>query len=139
MKAKRSKKLALILFILLGVSSAAALTLYALNRNINLYYTPSQLTATQPFSNQIIRIGGLVEKGSVHFAAQGLGVNFVLTDGKKNIAVTYNNLLPTLFREGQGVIVQGKLNQHGILVAEQVLAKHDENYRPPGLPTALPH
>jgi cytochrome c-type biogenesis protein CcmE len=134
MKAKRRKQLVFILFILLGVSSASGLALYALNRNINLYYTPSQLMQAQPLSNQIIRIGGLVEKGSVHFESQGLRVHFVLTDGKKNIVVIYNDLLPTLFREGQGVVVQGKLNNQGVFLADQVLAKHDENYRPPGLP-----
>ncbi|MGB6977487.1 MAG: cytochrome c maturation protein CcmE [Gammaproteobacteria bacterium] len=133
MKVKRSKRLALIVFILLGVSSAAGLALYALNRNINLYYTPSQVIQTQLLSNQTVRIGGLVEKGSVHFAPKGLGVRFVLTDGKKNIVVIYNDLLPTLFREGQGVVVQGKLNNQGVFLADQVLAKHDENYRPPGI------
>jgi cytochrome c-type biogenesis protein CcmE len=137
MKAKRSKQLAFIVFILFGVSSAAALALYALNRNIDLYYTPSQLLTTHPLANQRVRIGGFVEKGSVHFASQGLGVRFVLTDNQKNIVVAYYGLLPTLFREGQGVVVQGKLNSQGLFLADQVLAKHDENYRPPGLPATM--
>ena len=109
------------------------MSLYALGQNINLYYTPSQLLTAHATVDQELRIGGLVKSGSVHFAAQGLQMSFVLTDYKQEITVKYNGVLPTLFREGQGIVVQGKLNPQGILMADQVLVKHDANYRPPGI------
>ena len=133
MKKHRQKKLLLTLFIICGVSIAAAFALYALRKSINLYYTPSQLIAAAIAPDQIIRLGGMVEKGSVHFASQGIQVSFILTDYKKQIQVEYNGVLPALFREGQGIVVEGKLNESGIVIADQVLAKHDENYMPPGL------
>lgn len=133
MKPHRKKRLIIALFIICGVSIAAAFALYALRQSINLYYTPSQLTTANIAPNQIIRLGGMVEKGSVQFAKQGIQVSFVLTDYKKQIPVQYNGVLPALFREGQGIVVEGKLNSSGIVIADQVLAKHDENYMPPGI------
>lgn len=135
MKPQRKKRLRLILFIMAGVGSAAVLALYALNKNIDLYYTPTQLLSAKLDSNQIIRLGGMVKKHSVQFAQQGLQVDFILTDYTHDIPVIYDGVLPTLFREGQGVVVQGKLNTQGILIADQVLAKHDATYMPPGINT----
>jgi cytochrome c-type biogenesis protein CcmE len=133
MHPKRKKRLTLLIIILVGVGSAAGLALYALGQNIDLYYTPSQFVAAGTPENQIIRMGGIVQKNSVHFADKNLQVNFVITDFKKQINVQYSGVLPALFREGQGIVVQGKFKSNGILVADQVLAKHDENYLPPGL------
>lgn len=138
MKPKRKKRLTLLIIILVGVSSAAGLALYALSQDINLYYTPSQFVAAGSPENQVIRLGGVVEKNSVHYAAQGLQVNFVLTDNKKQIKVQYAGVLPALFREGQGIVTQGQFKSNGVFVADQVLAKHDENYMPPGLKKITP-
>lgn len=133
MKLQRKKRLILIVFIIGGISIAVGLALYALNKNIDLYYTPSQLISTPLNSQQSVRLGGMVKKQSVQFAQQGLQVDFILTDYSHDILVIYNGVLPTLFREGQGVVVQGKLNAKGILIADQVLAKHDATYMPPGI------
>jgi cytochrome c-type biogenesis protein CcmE len=133
MKSQRKKRLLIILFIICGVSVALGLSLYALSQNVDLYYTPTQLLNAGLHNNRIIRIGGMVEKGSVHFAEKGLQVSFVLTDYSNAIPIEYNGVLPALFREGQGIVAQGKLNQQGIFVANEVLAKHDAKYRPPGL------
>lgn len=133
MKKHRQKRLLLALFIISGVGIAAAFALYALRQSINLYYTPSQLTTANLTSQQIFRLGGMVQKGSVQFAAKGIQVNFILTDYKKQIPVQYDGVLPALFREGQGIVVEGKLDSSGRVIADQVLAKHDEKYMPPGL------
>lgn len=133
MRKKRRVKVTLVLFLILGVSSASFLVLYALRQNINLFYTPSQVQSANLTSTHIFRLGGLVEKGSVHFTQDGKEVRFTLTDRKQQIQVVFYGLLPDLFREGQGIVAQGKLNQQGQFIADEVLAKHDENYRPPGM------
>lgn len=133
MKPQRKKRLLLALFIVIGVGIAAGLALFALRQSINLYYTPTQLLSANLAKNQEIRLGGMVKNGSVHFAATGIAVNFILTDYKKQIKVAYNGILPALFREGQGIVTEGKLNSQGIFIADQVLAKHDANYMPPGI------
>lgn len=127
----QKKRLLIIFCLTLGVSIATLLILYALKQNINLYYTPSQLTASDLPPHRVIRLGGMVEKNSVKFAAQGVAVSFVLTDFKGEITVYFNGVLPALFREGQGIVAQGELNSHGVFIADQVLAKHDEKYMPP--------
>lgn len=132
MHPQRKKRLCILLFIVSGVAIALGLVLYSLQQNINLYYTPSQLSADHIGPRQEIRIGGLVEKGSVEFA-KGLYVSFVLTDYHRDIKVSYNGILPALFREGQGIVAQGKLNSNGTFMADQVLAKHDATYMPPGI------
>jgi cytochrome c-type biogenesis protein CcmE len=113
------------------MSSAAGLILYALRQNVDLYYTPSQLMALGQVRAHDVRLGGLVVKGSVKKIPETLKIYFTLTDGHQNIEVRYDGILPALFREGQGIVAQGQLNNFGIFVADQVLAKHDSNYKPP--------
>jgi cytochrome c-type biogenesis protein CcmE len=129
MQPKRKRRLLALCFILVGIAIAVSLSLYALKQNINLYFTPSQIKVAP--KAQLVRIGGLVQEGSVKRIAQSLQVKFVLTDGKAQVPVDYTGILPDLFREGQGIIAQGKLDPQGKLIATEVLAKHDERYQPP--------
>jgi len=131
MLAHRKRRLFSILAVICGVSVALGLALYALKQNINLYFTPTQLVAAKLHKNQIIRLGGLVVKNSVRHEAGTLKMQFVVTDFQHSQPVFYEGVLPSLFREGQGIVVQGSLNEKGIFVAQEVLAKHDENYHPP--------
>lgn len=138
MRQRRKYRLYAAILIILGVASALALVLYALRQNINLYWTPSQLDQQMRASNNAVythsfRLGGLVKPGSVHFAHQGLGVSFVVWDLHEQTPVLYQGILPTLFKEGRGIISQGVLRKDGVFLAEEVLAKHDENYSPPGV------
>jgi len=125
----RHKRAALIVGGLAAVGIAAALVLNALNSNIALYVTPTEVAAGKAPKGQAFRIGGLVKDGSVH--RDNLTVHFVVTDTAKDIPVAYTGILPDLFREGKGAVVQGKLNADGQFIASEVLAKHDENYMPP--------
>lgn len=111
-----------------GLALAAGLILYALKQNINVFLTPSQLSTTMD-THYRFRLGGLVKKNSVAHAKEGLDVSFVITDLKREVPVHYTGVLPDLFREGTGVIAEGYLTQQGFM-AQQVLAKHDENYIP---------
>ncbi len=129
----RKRRLITLGMMLFGVSVAAGLVLYALRSNINLYFTPSQVDPVAMQTLPQFRMGGMVEKGSVIHDKEGLGVHFKLTDYTKSLQIHYNGILPALFREGQGLVVQGHLNASGDFVANQVLAKHDENYRPPSI------
>lgn len=137
MHPKRRQRLSYLLIILLGLSVAIALVLYALRQNINVYYTPSQILQGQAPKNHTFRLGGLVKQGSVIHAKTGLEVGFIVTDLVHNIKVSYQGILPDLFRDGQGVVVQGKLTTQGEFRATEVLAKHDENYMPPIVKDAL--
>jgi cytochrome c-type biogenesis protein CcmE len=112
-----------------AVSIAAALVLNALNSNIALYVTPSEVAAGKSPKGQAFRIGGMVKEGSVR--RDNLTVHFVVTDTVKEIPVAYTGILPDLFKEGKGAVVQGKLVADGTFAASEVLAKHDENYMPP--------
>jgi cytochrome c-type biogenesis protein CcmE len=114
-----------------GVGMAVSLILYALNQNINVYYTPSQIKAVR--ADQHLRLGGLVKKGSLQRDAGSLKMHFVITDYKKDVTVSYNGIVPALFREGQGVVVEGHFASGKVFTASQVLAKHDEKYMPPGI------
>ncbi len=127
----RRQRLIWITIIAVLLSSALALALYALRQNIDLFFTPQQVVAGQAPHNHSIRIGGWVVKGSVKHQAKQLSVSFMITDHHKNLEAIYNGILPDLFREGQAVVVEGRLNEQGQLLATQVLAKHDENYTPP--------
>jgi cytochrome c-type biogenesis protein CcmE len=131
---KRRRRMYLILMLLLGITLVISLVLYALRQNINLFFTPSQLLAQQSPQTTRIRIGGMVRAGSVRRdnVADPLTVHFVVTDLKTDIAVQYTGVLPDLFREGQGVVAMGRLGADRIFKAEQILAKHDEKYMPPG-------
>jgi len=133
MNLQRKRRLITLGLMVLGVAVAAGLVLYALRSNINLYFTPSQVNVADMQNLSQFRMGGMVEKGSVRHDKTGLGVHFQLTDYTKAIWVHYNGILPALFREGQGLVVQGHLNTEGEFVANQVLAKHDEKYRPPAI------
>jgi cytochrome c-type biogenesis protein CcmE len=137
MNSARRHKLTILLFALCILSIAAALVLYALRQNISLFYTPTQVTAGEAPHQHSIRVGGMVEKGSIIRSTQGLKVQFRVTDFKQTITVTYTGILPDLFREGQGVVAEGQLvdNQH--FRATQILAKHDANYMPPEVKAAL--
>jgi cytochrome c-type biogenesis protein CcmE len=119
----------------LGV--VAALVLNAFQSNLVFFFSPTQVAAKEAPIDRSFRVGGLVEEGSVQRDASGLTVRFVVTDMAKTVPVTYTGLLPDLFKEGKGVVAQGKLGADGVFRAEQVLAKHDENYMPPEAAEAL--
>ena len=136
MRAKRKSRLLLICLIISGVGISIGLTLTALNKNINLFFSPSQINAGEPPENANFRIGGMVVTGSVDRNQESLDVTFDLTDTAQTVTVSYNGILPDLFREGQGIVALGKM-QEGKFIAEQVLAKHDENYMSPEVSDAL--
>ena len=133
MKLHRKKRLYMILVILLGVALAASLAIYALGQNVNLYFTPSQALIDNAPIERTLRIGGMVKEGSVERESDSLKVYFTLTDYEYEVPVQFVGILPVLFREGQGIVAQGKLNDAGTLMADQVLAKHDEKYMPPNI------
>ncbi|MDH5540108.1 MAG: cytochrome c maturation protein CcmE [Rhizobacter sp.] len=116
---------------------AVALVLNAFQSNLVFFFSPTQVAADEAPRERSFRIGGLVEMGSIRRDGSSLTVNFVVTDMAKTIPVVYTGLLPDLFREGKGVVAQGKLGSDGVFRAEQVLAKHDENYMPPEAAEAL--
>jgi cytochrome c-type biogenesis protein CcmE len=120
---------------LLVIGVAAALVLNALNSNIALYVTPSEVAAGKAPSGKAFRMGGLVKTGSIQ--RDNLTVNFVITDLAKEVPVSYSGILPDLFKEGKGAVVQGRFDDLGHFVATEVLAKHDENYMPPEAAQAL--
>lgn len=126
----RKKRLYIVLAILCGVSIAVALALTALQENINLFYTPSQIANGEAPEGTRIRAGGLVEEGSVKRSPDTLEVDFVVTDGAHGVTIRYSGILPDLFREGQGVIAEGAFDAAGGFEAKRVLAKHDERYMP---------
>ncbi len=130
MNSKQKIRLMSILSVFIILCTAIGLILYALKQNINLFYTPTQLLQTHVTPNQAIRLGGYVKQHSVHYDATGTGVTFILTDKTNEILISYHGVLPNLFREGQGIVVTGKLSGNQKLEAEQVLAKHDEKYMP---------
>jgi cytochrome c-type biogenesis protein CcmE len=133
----RKRKILKVVFIMSVLSLAAALVLYALRQNISLFYSPTQAASGQAPLQKPIRVGGMVEKGSIVRAAKGLEVQFKITDYEKTITVVYNGILPDLFREGQGIVAEGQLTSHFNFQASQVLAKHDANYMPPEVKAAL--
>lgn len=137
MKAVRKRKLLTILVVLMTITVAAGFILYALRQNISLFYTPSQVAAGQTPKQRLIRLGGMVVKGSLKRSERGLMVEFALSDFSNTVLVNYEGILPDLFREGQGVVVTGVLLANHRFRATQVLAKHDENYMPPELRSAL--
>lgn len=130
----RRKRLIVIVFILAGAAVTATLVLSALEENINLFYPPEQVAGGEAPVGKRIRVGGMVLEGSVQRASDSLEVGFVLTDRRgSDVGVRYSGLLPDLFREGQGILVTGELDRAGVFQADEVLAKHDENYMPPEL------
>lgn len=137
MNPKRKQRLILILLGVSGVAVAVTLVLFALRQNVNFFFTPSEISAGTAPTEQVIRAGGMVREGSVLREDGSLKVNFTVTDYAADVAVMYNGILPDLFREGDGVVVIGKLDDTGLLTADTVLAKHDETYMPPEVTHAL--
>lgn len=134
MKTHRRNRLLLVAFVLIFSSAAVSLALKALNENINLFYEPQQIVDGEAPVGDLIRAGGMVKVGSIKRSTTDLKVQFVITDMQSaEVTMMYEGVLPDLFREGQGVIARGRLNPHGVFVAEEVLAKHDENYMAPEL------
>lgn len=123
--------------IVLGISTAAGLSLYALKQNVDLYLTPNQVMQHHFNSRQVFRLGGMVKKGSFYREPGTMHVKFTLTDFHHEMKVEYTGVLPMLFRVGQGIVVQGHLKNNNIFVADQVLAKHDAKYMPPGLSSKI--
>ena len=126
----RTKRGLIILGGLAALGVASALVLNAFQDNLVFFFSPSQVTTHEAPVDRSFRLGGLVEEGSVKRSSDSLAVHFVVTDGAQTIPVVYNGLLPDMFREGKGVVAQGKLDKDGVFRADQVLAKHDENYTP---------
>nr|MDQ2694193.1 cytochrome c maturation protein CcmE [Pseudomonadota bacterium] len=120
-----------------GIGSAAALALSAFQKNLLFFYSPSQVAAGEAPVGYPFRIGGLVAEGSISRVPDTLKISFVLTDHGHSVAVHYQGILPDLFREGQGIVARGRLQPDGSFAAEEVLAKHDENYMPPEVADAL--
>jgi len=133
----RKKRLYIVLAILAGVGIAVALALSALQQNINLFYTPTQIADGEAPQDTRIRAGGMVADGSLKRTGDSLDVEFVVTDFANDVTIRYRGILPDLFREGQGIVALGKLNADGELIADEVLAKHDEKYMPPEVTKAL--
>ena len=133
----RHKRLVAIAAGIVLIAVAAALVLNAFQGNIVFFFSPSQVAANEAPADRAFRIGGLVESGSLKRRPDGLTVDFVVTDTAKRIAVVYSGILPDLFKEGKGVVTQGKLGPDGVFHATEVLAKHDENYMPPEAAAAL--
>jgi len=137
MNRQRRNRLILTGGIVALVAVAVGLMLVALQENINLFYSPTQVAQGEAPDNHTFRVGGLVKEGSVQRDTQSLQVRFDLTDGNHQVTVSYTGILPDLFREGQGIVAQGRLGTDGVFQADQVLAKHDENYMPPEVEEAL--
>ena len=134
MRPLRRQHLAVVLFVLFGGGLTIGVALFALQENIDLFYEPQKVVGGEAPIAKRIRAGGMVEKGSLVYEPQGLGVSFVLSDLRgSRFEVRYKGLLPGLFREGQGVLVVGQLDASRVFYAKEVLAKHDENYMPPEL------
>ena len=133
----RKKRLTLIGAMLLGVGVATLLALKAFDDNLMFFFSPSQVVAGEAPPSHAFRIGGLVKTGSVERLPNGLTVRFTLTDNAEEVSIEYTGILPDLFREGQGVVTEGKLQEDGSFIADTVLAKHDENYMPRELAESL--
>jgi cytochrome c-type biogenesis protein CcmE len=131
----RHKRIALVAVVVASVGVGAALVLNAFQSNLVFFYSPSQVASREAPTGRTFRLGGLVERGSVH--RDGLDVHFTVTDTLRTIPVRYQGILPDLFKEGKGVVAQGQVGADGVFVAREVLAKHDENYMPPEAADAL--
>jgi cytochrome c-type biogenesis protein CcmE len=128
---RRHKRIAFIVVGLAGLSLAAYLVTSAFRNNLVFFFSPTQVAAKEAPLNRTFRVGGLVQEGSLQRDKDGLTVSFVVTDTAANVPVVYKGILPDLFKEGRGCVAQGKMDEKGVFHADQVLAKHDENYMPP--------
>lgn len=133
----RHRRLVLVGLAILGVGAAAALAINALQSNISYFFSPSQVMAKEAPADRVFRLGGLVSKGSMQRAPDGLTVTFDVTDLAQTVKVSYTGILPDLFKEGQGAVAKGRLGPDGVFQAEEVLAKHDEAYMPPEVADSL--
>ena len=133
----RQRRMTLVAVIVVGVSIAGALALRAFRENVMFYFDPSKVAAGQVQPGQRFRLGGMVVKGSVQRQSGSLDVKFIVTDFAHNVPVSYSKVLPDLFKEGAGVVALGRLDERGIFVADEVLAKHDEKYMPPEVARSL--
>ena len=131
MKPIRRQRVYAIVTIFIGVLLATVLILSGLKKNINLFYTPTQIQENQLEMEKLVRVGGMVKKGSLQKSNNSLIKNLEITDFNKTVLIIYEGMLPDLFSEESGVVVQGVLNSKGEFIAQEVLAKHDENYMPP--------
>lgn len=134
---RRHKRIAFIVIALASMSIAAYLVASAFRNNLVFFFSPTQVVAKEAPINRTFRIGGLVQEGTLKRDPDGLTVRFIVTDTAQSIPVVYKGILPDLFKEGRGCVAQGKLSSDGVFQAEQVLAKHDENYMPPEAAHAL--
>lgn len=133
----RKKRLALIGLMLAGIAVGLTFALKALDENIMFFRTPTEVAKGEAPKDRLFRMGGMVVTGSVSRPGDGLTAQFDLTDNESQVTVRYTGILPDLFREGQGIIANGKIGDDGVFVAQEVLAKHDENYMPPEVAEAM--
>lgn len=133
----RSKRMWTVSLLLIGVVVTAALLISAFRQNLMYFYTPTQIADGEAPIDRSVRVGGLVKEDTFKREHGTLTVNFVITDTAKDVTASYTGILPDLFREGQGIVARGKVNEAGIFVADEVLAKHDENYMPPEAADAM--
>jgi cytochrome c-type biogenesis protein CcmE len=134
---RRHKRIGIIVAGLAGLGLAAFLALSAFQNNLVFFFSPTQVAAKEAPVNRTFRIGGLVEQGTLKRENDGLTVRFIVTDTAASIPVVYRGILPDLFKEGRGCVAQGRLGSDGVFEADQVLAKHDENYMPPEAGAAI--
>jgi cytochrome c-type biogenesis protein CcmE len=137
MKPIRRQRLILIILMVVGIGTAVGFALKSFNENLMYFFSTTDVMAGKAPKDALFRLGGMVVKGSVQRPGDGLTVHFKLTDFSKEVAVEYTGILPDLFREGQGIVANGKLDERGVFVAQEVLAKHDENYMPPEVKASL--
>tara|TARA_R110002049_G_scaffold52872_27_gene148382 strand:- start:3514 stop:4002 length:489 start_codon:yes stop_codon:yes gene_type:complete len=137
-KSRKRQRMYIIGAVLLAVAGAAALALTAFEDSVVFFFSPSEIVEKSPIDpDQRLRIGGLVEEGTVTKLQDGKTIAFVVTDMAQSVTVAYSGILPDLFREGQGIVAEGHMNANGTFVASEVLAKHDENYMPPEVAESL--
>lgn len=134
---RRHQRIVMVVLILAGVAGATALAITAIGQNMLYFFSPTQIQAGEAPKTHNFRVGGLVVANSIRRNADGLTVRFNVTDNLSTVTVAYRGILPDLFREGQGIVARGQLNDEGTFVADEVLAKHDENYMPPEVHEAL--
>ena len=133
----RKQRLILVSLVVVLSSTAVGLAAYELRDNINLFYPPAEVAAGKAPIDRTIRLGGMVVEGSIERSRDELKTTFWVTDYKASVAIRYSGILPDLFAEGEGIVAEGRLDEQGVLIATQVLAKHDENYMPPEVAAAL--
>jgi cytochrome c-type biogenesis protein CcmE len=133
----RRRRIVLVVGILAGVSLAGVLALDAFRENVMFFFDPSQVAAGEAPIEKRFRLGGMVRPGTVDREAGSLDMSFIVTDFKHDVRVVYTGVVPDLFRENQGVVAHGRLGSNGVFVADEILAKHDENYMPPEVAKAI--